>query len=84
MFIVFDLDGTLANTDHRAHFVDRTKGKPDWRAFYAACDADTPHHHVIVPSRITDFRRTRPRPKGGLDGMFSLSSPRLRRPEQGK
>ena len=33
MFIVFDLDGTLANTDHRAHFVDRTKGKPDWRTY---------------------------------------------------
>lgn len=48
MFIVFDLDGTLANNDHRTHLVDRTRGKPDWRAFFAACDQDTPHWHIIA------------------------------------
>lgn len=48
MFVVFDLDGTLANTDHRAHLVDRKRGKPDWRAFYAACDRDTAHHHIVA------------------------------------
>ena len=47
MFVVFDLDGTLANTDHRAHLVDRALGKPDWRAFYAACDQDAAHWHII-------------------------------------
>jgi phosphoglycolate phosphatase-like HAD superfamily hydrolase len=47
MFVVFDLDGTLANTDHRSHLVDRANGKPDWRAFYAACDMDEPHEHVM-------------------------------------
>lgn len=38
MFVVFDLDGTLALTDHRAHHLSGEK--KDWRAFYAACDQD--------------------------------------------
>lgn len=45
MFVVFDLDGTLALTDHRAHFLEREQ--KDWRGFYAACDADTPCAPVI-------------------------------------
>jgi phosphoserine phosphatase len=40
MFIVFDLDGTLALNEHRQHFVQREVGKKDWRAFFAACDRD--------------------------------------------
>jgi phosphoglycolate phosphatase-like HAD superfamily hydrolase len=43
MFVVFDLDGTLANTDHRKHLVVAK----DWRGFYAACDRDPPHWHMI-------------------------------------
>lgn len=45
--IVFDLDGTLANTAHRAHFMEGPKKDRDWRAFYAACDQDTAHIHVL-------------------------------------
>lgn len=45
MFVVFDLDGTLSNPYHRIHFLEREK--KDWRAFYAACDKDQPHHAVI-------------------------------------
>ena len=45
MKVVFDLDGTLALTEHRAHFLEREK--KDWRAFYAACDKDQPCHPVI-------------------------------------
>lgn len=37
--VAVDLDGTLANIDHRAHFV-RSKS-PDWDAFYKACPGDT-------------------------------------------
>lgn len=48
MFVVFDLDGTLANTDHRSHFLDRQASKKDWRGFFAACVDDTPHHHIIA------------------------------------
>lgn len=35
--IVIDLDGTLANTDHRVHLVKAKK----WREFYAQCPKDT-------------------------------------------
>jgi phosphoglycolate phosphatase-like HAD superfamily hydrolase len=45
MKVVFDLDGTLALTEHRAHFLEREK--KDWRAFYAACDKDEPCHQII-------------------------------------
>jgi hypothetical protein len=74
--IIFDLDGTLADCEHRRHFVDPLKNpnvihgippgkfkpginiladfdritgeewKPDWQAFYEACDQDIP----IIPS----------------------------------
>lgn len=40
MFVVFDLDGTLALNEHRQHFVQREVGKKDWRSFFAACDKD--------------------------------------------
>lgn len=46
MFVVFDLDGTLADISHRVHFVRGTR-KPDWGAFFAACVDDIPHLHVI-------------------------------------
>ena len=35
MNVVFDLDGTLADTSHRVHFLEQ---KPkDWDAFHSAC-----------------------------------------------
>jgi hypothetical protein len=37
--IVIDLDGTLANVDHRTHYVRRDR--PEWDAFYEACDKDS-------------------------------------------
>lgn len=40
MFVVFDLDGTLALNEHRQHFVQRPVGQKDWRSFFAACDRD--------------------------------------------
>lgn len=46
MFVVFDPDGTLALTEHRAHFL-AGPGKTDWRAFYAACGLDEPCHPII-------------------------------------
>jgi hypothetical protein len=40
---VFDLDGTLANIEHRLRYI---KGEPkDWRAFFAACGGDS----LILP-----------------------------------
>lgn len=43
MFVVFDLDGTLALIEHRRHHLDRK----DWRAFFAACEDDLPNLPVI-------------------------------------
>ena len=66
--IIFDLDGTLANCEHRRHFVDYNKWigkqtigsdlskfKPDWKAFYEACDKDEPIMPVIEHYRMQIF-----------------------------
>ena len=44
---IFDLDGTLALIQHRRHFVERERGKQDWKSFYAACVNDEPNAPVI-------------------------------------
>ena len=49
---IFDIDGTLANCDHRLHHV---KNKPkNWDAFYSECMSD----HVIWPvAEMLEFFR---------------------------
>lgn len=37
--IIVDLDGTLANLDHRVHLVQNKP--PQWDAFFELCDKDT-------------------------------------------
>lgn len=44
-YYVMDIDGTLANCDHRLHHIQREP--KDWSAFFAACHLDTPHRHMI-------------------------------------
>lgn len=49
--IVCDLDGTLANCEHRVHHVQRVDGngekrKPDWDSFYAGIKDDEVHEAV--------------------------------------
>lgn len=44
-FIVVDLDGTLANIDHRVHYV--RSEKPDWDAFHRACVDDAPNKWCV-------------------------------------
>ena len=46
MFVVFDLDGTLANVEHRAHYV--RDGKRQWDKFFAECSNDAPEEEVIA------------------------------------
>ena len=42
--IIFDVDGTIANVEHRRHFVNQ---KPaDWKSFRAETVNDTPVEHV--------------------------------------
>lgn len=42
---IFDIDGTLANIEHRLHFIK--KDPPDWDAFHDACVDDEPIGPVI-------------------------------------
>lgn len=40
---IFDIDGTLANGEHRVHHIVRSDGKPkDWDNYFAAMRDDTP------------------------------------------
>ena len=45
--VIFDVDGTLANCEHRRHFVDGTHGYKDFDAFYDAMALDTPRHEIM-------------------------------------
>jgi hypothetical protein len=45
MFVVFDLDGTLADCSHRVSLIEGHKR--NWTAFFAACGGDKPIDHVI-------------------------------------
>ena len=42
---VFDIDGTIADCNHRRHHVDGS-GPVDWNAFRAETVNDTPNQHV--------------------------------------
>ena len=45
--MVFDIDGTLANADHRLHHVKPAEGnKKNWGAFFAEAEKDEPYTHV--------------------------------------
>lgn len=45
MNVIFDLDGTLANIDHRTHFV--RGGNRDWDSFFRECVNDLAVPHVV-------------------------------------
>lgn len=52
--VIFDLDGTLANIDHRRHFVEGKGSRAtdeEWRCFFAACVDDVPNLPVIETLR---------------------------------
>lgn len=50
--IIVDLDGTLADCEHRRHFVHPPEGeKKDWLSFFKGCGEDAvvaPIHHLIL------------------------------------
>lgn len=48
--VIVDLDGTLANRDHRLHYLDRTP--KDFDGFMEACDQDTPVEQVLYLIRM--------------------------------
>ena len=47
---IFDLDGTLANIDHRKHFIEGER--KSWSSFYKACVDDTPNTPVIATMEL--------------------------------
>ena len=55
--IVFDIDGTLANIEHRRAFV-ATKPK-NWKAFNAGIVNDTPHEDIVWLTRHLFEHNTR-------------------------
>lgn len=52
MKVIFDLDGTLANIDHRLHFVQGDS--KDWDGFYAACVDDSPKPAIVELALMCD------------------------------
>lgn len=44
---IFDLDGTLALTEHRQHILDNKDDPQRWQRFFAACVNDQPNDAVI-------------------------------------
>lgn len=51
---IFDLDGTLADCQHRTPILAEKHDNNRWRRFYAACDGDTP-----IPAVIGTMERLR-------------------------
>jgi len=45
LLYIFDLDGTLADIEHRRHLIEGSK--KNWDAFYAACVDDEPVKAVV-------------------------------------
>ena len=43
--IVFDIDGTIANCDHRLHWIKSTP--KNWPAFNRGMKSDTVHTHIV-------------------------------------
>jgi phosphoglycolate phosphatase-like HAD superfamily hydrolase len=43
--VIFDLDGTIFNNDHRLHYL--WEEPRNWRAFFDACVDDKPNQYVI-------------------------------------
>lgn len=52
MKVIFDLDGTLANIDHRLHHVQN--GNKDWDGFYKACVHDSPKTPIVELALMCD------------------------------
>ncbi len=58
--IIFDLDGTLADIEHRRPLVDKTRrGGPQWEEFFAECVRDEPVWPIIVLYRALHFSGVR-------------------------
>lgn len=52
--VIFDVDGTLADTTHRLHHLD---GEKDWKAFHDEMHADPPLEAIVLLARIVASAR---------------------------
>lgn len=66
--VIFDLDGTLANIEHRLHHLRVPSGMheenikrnpPNWKSFFADCVNDTPVHEVQMVYELFRLRQGR-------------------------
>lgn len=48
--IIFDLDGTIANVEHRRHFIE--KHPKDWRSFKESCIVDEPNQWALLINKM--------------------------------
>ncbi|MGB0453219.1 MAG: HAD family acid phosphatase [Bacteriovoracaceae bacterium] len=48
--IIFDFDGTLSNTEHREHYLEKTP--KDWKGFFKDADLDPPHEWCLELVRM--------------------------------
>jgi len=48
--VIFDLDGTLADIEHRRHLV--SDGRHEWDKFYEECNNDTPVEAVVRMAQV--------------------------------
>jgi phosphoglycolate phosphatase-like HAD superfamily hydrolase len=46
MIVIFDIDGTLADCEHRRHFV--TGEEKDWDSFFSNCIEDEPVRPIVA------------------------------------
>jgi hypothetical protein len=57
---IFDLDGTIANIEHRVHHLeynkDAEKPKKDWKSFHAGIPDDTPYPEIVDLMREMSMR----------------------------
>ena len=50
--VIFDIDGTLANAEHRLHHIlNKSSREKDWDSFYAAAKDDTPISNMVMMIR---------------------------------
>lgn len=66
--IIFDIDGTLANLDHRLHFVNGHK--KDWKQFLALVSDDLPIDQTIFLNRLLKFHSSTT-PQDNMDIVLS-------------
>lgn len=54
--VICDIDGVIASCEHRLHHIKTDK--PNWDAFFQACEDDEPIHGVIeLVGRLSFFHR---------------------------